>query len=105
MTPWIIGILALVSLTIVIAYFYNRLVRGRLLVREAFSGMDVQLKRRHDLIPNLVSTVRGYASFEKSLLEEVTRLRRQASQATALNERQDAETDLGARHGKTFCRG
>jgi LemA protein len=101
--PLIIGILTLVVITIVIAYFYNRLVRGRLLVREAFSGMDVQLKRRHDLIPNLVSTVQGYAAFEKSVLADLTRLRSQASGATAINERQAAESGLAAAMGKLFA--
>ena len=103
MRLWIPGILVVLVIVIVVAYFYNRLVRGRLLVREAFSGMDVQLKRRHDLIPNLVRAVQGYASFEKSVLEEVTRLRSQASGAQTITERQDAETNLTAAMGKLFA--
>ena len=55
---------------------YNGLVRMRNMVEEAWSGIDVQLKRRTDLIPNLVATVKGYAAHEKGTLEEVIRLRR-----------------------------
>lgn len=54
---------------------FNRLVRRRNLVREAWSGIDVQLKRRHDLVPALVESVRGRATFERTVLEEVTRQR------------------------------
>ena len=57
---------------------YNRLVRLRQHVRESWSGIDVQLKRRHDLIPNLVATVKGYAAHESNVLEKVTRLRAEA---------------------------
>ncbi len=103
MRLWIPAAVVVLVIVIVVAYFYNRLVRGRLLVREAFSGMDVQLKRRHDLIPNLVRTVQGYASFEKSVLEEVTRLRSQATKAATLDQRQDAETNLAAAMSKLFA--
>lgn len=60
-----------------VIFIFNKLVRNRQLVREAWSGIDVQLKRRHDLIPNLVETVKGYASFEKSVLDNIARLRSQ----------------------------
>ena len=60
---------------------YNRLVRLRALVHEAFSGITVQLRRRADLVPNLVETVKGYAAHEKGVLEEVTRLRSQWGEA------------------------
>ena len=73
---------------------YNRLVRGRILVREGFSGIDVQLKRRHDLIPNLVKTVEGYADFERGVLEEVTSLRARAMGDQSLADRQRDETLL-----------
>jgi LemA protein len=56
-------------------YLYNRLVKLRQMVKEGWSGIDVQLKRRADLIPNLLESVKGYMQHEKSLLEEVTRLR------------------------------
>jgi LemA protein len=60
---------------IVLIGMYNGLVRGRIRVREAWSGIDIQLKRRASLIPNLVETVRGYAGHERETLENVTRAR------------------------------
>jgi LemA protein len=60
---------------------YNGLVRGRNRVREAWSGIDVQLKRRASLVPNLVETVRGYAEHERETFEEVTRARSAVEQA------------------------
>ena len=84
-------ILLLGGVTVVI---YNSLVRGRLLVREGFSGIDVQLKRRHDLIPNLVRTVEGYADFERDVLTEVTNLRVKAMGDQSLSERQQDESLL-----------
>ena len=65
----------------IVVGMYNGLVRGRLRVREAWSGIDVQLKRRASLIPNLVETVRGYASHERETLENVTRARSQLDNA------------------------
>ena len=62
---------------------YNRLVRYRNHCGESWSDIDTELKRRHDLIPNLVSTVRGYAAHERGLLEEVTRLRSECMAETA----------------------
>ena len=68
---WIgVALLALVALYAIIAY--NRLVRLRALVREGFSGITVQLRRRADLVPNLVSTVEGYATHEREVLTDVT---------------------------------
>lgn len=58
-----------------VALTYNRFIRARNLVREAWSGIDVQLKRRHDLIPNMLETVKGYAAHERSVLADVTALR------------------------------
>lgn len=56
-------------------WIYNRLVRNRNLVNEAWAGIDVQLQKRHELVPNLVATVRGYAAHESGVLEEVTSIR------------------------------
>lgn len=78
----------------VLATLYNRLVRQRLLVREGFSGMDVQLKRRHELIPRLVEVVRGYSQFERQLLEQVTEIRAAAVQAQDLTTRDQVEGKL-----------
>jgi len=73
---------------------YNGLVRAKVLVDEAWSGIDVQLKRRYDLIPNLVETVKGYASHEKSTFEEVTKLRSQAMQTDDIAEKSKIENQL-----------
>jgi LemA protein len=70
---------------------FNRLVRLANLVREAWSGIDVQLKRRHDLVPSLVEVVRSHAGFEKSVLERVTELRGADRATRAL---QDGENTL-----------
>jgi LemA protein len=59
-------------------YLFNKLVRTRQMVNEAWSGIDVQLKRRSDLVPNLVETVKGYAAHERGLLAQVTELRNAA---------------------------
>ncbi len=74
MLLWII--LAVVTAVIVYAIIvFNRLVRTRQMANEAWSGIDVQLKRRSDLVPNLVESVKGYAAHERSVLEQVTQLR------------------------------
>ena len=82
MITWIIlAVVAIIILWLVLAY--NGLIRTRTQAQEAFSDIDVQLKRRYDLIPNLVSTVQGYASHEKTVFEDVTKARSQAMQAPA----------------------
>lgn len=73
---------------------YNGIVRLSTLVQEAWSGIDVQLKRRSDLIPNLVATVKGYQQHESSTLQEVTRLRTAALNATTTDARMQAEQGL-----------
>jgi len=73
---------------------YNGLVRLRQHVRESWSGIDTELKRRYDLIPNLVETVKGYASHEKQVLEEVTRARQQAVASTGSAGQQAADENL-----------
>ncbi len=79
------------ALLILVAYSYNRLVRSRERVREAWSGVDVQLKRRANLVPNLVSVVKGYARHEREVLKEVAEARgslahaRNASSAAGAN--------------------
>jgi LemA protein len=75
----VLGVLALVALWVVLAY--NALVRARNKVDEAWSGIDVQLKRRHDLVPNLVETVKGYAAHERDTLQRVTEARLAAVEA------------------------
>lgn len=78
----------------IIAAIYNRLVRGRILVREGFSGIDVQLKRRHNLIPNLIKTVEGYADFERGVLDDLTRLRAQAMGDQSIRDKSQSERAL-----------
>ncbi len=73
---------------------YNKLVHLRVRSESAWADIDVQLKRRHDLIPNLVETVKGYAGHEQRTFEEVARLRSQAQQAKALPDRAKAEGEL-----------
>jgi LemA protein len=74
-------IIAAAVLLLIIVGMYNRLIRRRNEVENAFGGMDVQLKNRYDLIPNLVATVKQYATHEKDLLEKVTELRAKATNA------------------------
>lgn len=87
-----IGIIALVA-AIVIG-LNNTLVKLRILVDEAWSGIDVQLKRRYDLIPNLVETVRGYAKHEKELFEKVAELRSKAMSSNKIEEKGKIENEL-----------
>ena len=75
MTVLLIIIAIIVLVGLIGVSIYNRLVRLRALVKEAFSGITVQLRRRADLLPNLVETVKGYASHEKSTFEEITAAR------------------------------
>jgi LemA protein len=78
-TVVIIVVLGFVLLLILwVAFMYNALVRGRNHCDEAWSGIDTELKRRYDLIPNLVSTVKGYAAHERETLERVTQARNAA---------------------------
>jgi LemA protein len=81
----IIVIIVLIALVVVVGFIfmnmYNGLIRGRNRVKEAYSGIDVQLKRRIDLVPNLVETVQGYAAHEKETFEAVTRARSMLQQA------------------------
>lgn len=74
MVSWIV-IAIIVVIVLFIIYIYNSLIRLRMRVNNAWSQIDVQLKRRYDLIPNLISTVKGYMKHEKGVLEEVTKAR------------------------------
>lgn len=78
-------------------FIYNRFIRMRNIVREAWSGIDVQLKRRYDLIPNLVDAVKGYSSYEKELLQDITDLRSKSMQITSPGEKSQPESDLSGR--------
>jgi len=86
-------------------YIYNALVKARQMVREAWSGIDVQLKRRANLIPNLLETVKGYAAHEKDTLSEVIEMRNKAQAVSSgdVEGRAQAEGLLGAALGKLFA--
>lgn len=73
---------------------YNSLVQSKILVDEAWSGIDVQLKRRYDLIPNIVETVKGYAKHESSTFEKIAQLRSAAMNTTSINEKGKIEQEL-----------
>ena len=95
MITWIIlAIIVILALWLVLAY--NGLVTSRNRTQEAFSDIDVQLKRRYDLIPNLVSTVQGYAAHEKTVFEDVTKARTSAMQATGNDAKAAAENQLSS---------
>ncbi|MBP9133871.1 MAG: LemA family protein [Saprospiraceae bacterium] len=74
---------------------YNKLIKKKNLMQEGWSGIDVFLKKRHDLIPNLVETVKGYATHEKGVFEAVTLARSKAMAAGNMDEKQAAEASLG----------
>jgi LemA protein len=85
-----------ILLFIYVVFVYNRLVRRRNQVDNAWSQIDVQLKRRYDLIPNLVATVKGYASHERATLEAVTQARANAMSARGPVSRAEAENQLSS---------
>lgn len=89
-----VAIIVVVVLAIWFVVIYNRFVRLRNLMREAWSGIDVQLKRRHDLIPNIVETVKGYTGHERTVFEEVAALRGGSLESENLRQRGDAENAL-----------
>ena len=79
---WIFyGVLALIIFLVIDCY--NRLVKNRMQTKEAWSQIDVQLKRRNDLLPNLIETVKGYAKYEGATLEKVAELRSQVATASS----------------------
>lgn len=92
----IIAIVIIVVLAIMCIGLYNNLVKLRNNRENAFSNIDVQLKQRYDLIPNLVSTVKGYATHEKELLESVTRARTAAMSASDINQKIAADNQLSS---------
>ncbi|MEK7509995.1 MAG: LemA family protein [Patescibacteria group bacterium] len=94
MDPIFIVLIILGGLVLWAIVTYNRFVTLRNRVKEAFSDIDVQLKRRYDLIPNLVNTVKGYAAHEKGVFEKVTEARARAMGATGMHEKAAAENML-----------
>lgn len=99
---WII-LAIVVLLLLYVMGIYNRLVRLRALVKEAFSGITVQLRRRADLIPNLVETVQGYATHEREVFEEVTRARAQTVNAGSVEATAQADAHMTGLLGRLFA--
>lgn len=87
----IIALIVVGVLVLFLIFIYNSLVRAKTRVDEAWSDITVQLKRRYDLIPNLIETVKGYAKHEKTVLEEVTKARADAINAQGPQEQAKAE--------------
>jgi LemA protein len=102
---WVVlGIVALILLVaILLVTLYNRLVRLRNRAENAWAQVDVQLRRRYDLIPNLIETVKGYASHERTTFEEVTKARTAAQQAQTVQEQAKAENILTEAIGRLFA--
>jgi LemA protein len=102
-TGWVV-IGAIVAIVVWLISVYNGLVAMGQRVSQAFADIDVQLRQRHDLIPNLVETVKGYARHERDLFERVARLRSQAGAvADDTRERLDAERDLAGAVGRLLA--
>lgn len=89
-----IFVIVAISIIVWIVFTYNLFIRDKNLIKEAWSGIDVQLKRRHNLIPNLVASVKGYSQHEKNLLEEITQKRSEAVKSASINDKAPAESDL-----------
>jgi LemA protein len=101
---WVIVVAAIVLLLLlVVVAMYNRLVRLRNRSENTWAQVDVQLRRRYDLIPNLVEAVKGYAAHERATFDEVTKARTAAQQAQGIEEQAKAENVLTAALGRLFA--
>jgi LemA protein len=101
---WVIIIVALVVLLLLIVIsMYNKLVRLRNRTKNAWAQVDVQLRKRYDLIPNLVETVKGYATHERETFEEVTKARTAAQAAQGVQQQAAAENMLTQAIGRLFA--
>ncbi|MGE3062068.1 MAG: LemA family protein [bacterium] len=99
-----IGLTALVlAIVFYVVYLFNKLVRQKNFVKEAWSGIDVQLKRRYSLIPNLVETVRAYTKYEGTVLEEITKIRQKCVDASNVKEQSEAEVMLSSGFKQFFA--
>ena len=90
----IIIIILIAAILVWFVLIYNSLISQKNIVKEAWSGIDVQLKRRYDLIPNVVDTVKSYSSYEKSLLQDITNLRTRTMQLNTPAEKASPESEL-----------
>ncbi|MBV9996974.1 MAG: LemA family protein [Caulobacteraceae bacterium] len=103
MLPLIVVVVIVVLIGVLFVGAYNRLVALRQNVNEAFADIDVQLKQRQDLIPNLVETVKGYAAHERGTLDEVTQARAAAASAGNVESRVAAENALSGALGRLMA--
>jgi LemA protein len=101
---WVIVLIAIVVVLVgIVVAIYNKLVRLRNRSENAWAQVDVQLRRRYDLIPNLVETVKGYAAHERETFEEVTKARTAAQQTQSVPQQAQAENLLTQAIGKLFA--
>lgn len=100
MLYFIIFIAIIVVIVFYLVSIYNSLIGLRNRVKNAWSQIDVQLKRRHDLIPNLIETVKGYMTHERQIMENITRYRSQAMEANTVGEKAQAEGLLSGALGQ-----
>jgi LemA protein len=99
---WILlGVVGVLLLYGILAF--NRLVRHRNRVENSWSGIDVQLRRRYDLIPNLIQTVQGYAQHERELFDQVTRARTRAIEAGTIGDQAEAEREVTRSLGRLMA--
>ncbi len=103
MTIAIVSVVVLAALALGVILLYNRLVRLRNRVENSWAQVDVQLRRRYDLIPNIVESVKGYAAHERTTFEEVTRARTRAQEARTVEQQAEAENVLTAAIGRLFA--
>ncbi|MEI7932482.1 MAG: LemA family protein [Alphaproteobacteria bacterium] len=101
--PLLVILAVIVVIAMIVVGIYNRLVALRQSANQAFADIDVQLRQRQDLIPNLVETVKGYAGHEKRTLEAVIAARNAAASATSVNDKVQAENVLSGALGKLFA--
>src|SRR5471030_1882572 len=102
-TPLVVIAIVVVVLLVMLVGTYNRLVALRQNANNAFADIDVQLKQRQDLVPNLVETVKGYAAHERGTLDEVTAARAQAASANTVEGKVQAENALSGALGRLFA--
>ncbi|MDX1700746.1 MAG: LemA family protein [Melioribacteraceae bacterium] len=100
MSAFLIFVVVIVVVALYAVQIYNSLVKLRNRVKNAWSQIDVQLKRRHDLIPNLIETVKGYMTHERETLENITKARSAAVDASSVSDKSKAETELSGALGK-----
>ena len=104
MLTTVVSILAIgAALVLWLVAIYNKLIRLRNMKEEGWSGIDVQLKRRSNLIPNLLESVKGYMGHESSVLEKVTEMRTRSMNATSIDAKMAAESALTMGLGKLFA--